>query len=118
MKIISLKYLLGMISFIYLVISIFLYYDETINSLLFIVSFLALMFELIKILVKQRTFHLIKYTVSRVKYHLTSNKQSNNVDSLVEFYAKSSESCHRQNFLLTFSITVFFETILIAFLNQ
>lgn len=118
MKFIFLKYLLGIFSFIYLVVSITIYYNETFNSLLFIVSFLTLMIELIKILLNQRTFHLIKYTVSRVKYHLTSKKQSNNIDSVVAFYAKNSESRPRQKFLLILSLTVFFETIIIAFFNQ
>lgn len=118
MKFIFLKYLLCIFSFIYLVVSITIYYNETFNSLLFIVSFLTLMIELIKILLNQRTFHLIKYTVSRVKYHLTSKKQSNNIDSVVAFYAKNSESRPRQKFLLILSLTVFFETIIIAFFNQ
>ena len=73
------------------------------------------MVESIKSLLKQRTFHLIKYTVSRVRYHLTSDKQSNNNESVVEFYAKSSESRPRQKFLLILSLTVFFETILLHF---
>lgn len=104
--------------FLYLIISICFHYFEIFNSLLFILSFILMIIELIKLLWKQSSFHLIKYTIMRTKYHLTPNKQKLKIDSLEDFYNKNSHNQAKASYLLIIDSIVFIETILIAFIKQ
>lgn len=98
----------------YILISLFVYFNESLNSFLFLASFLLFALLIIKPLVFNGSLHLFKYVFSRFNSKLNKKKQSETTDSLFHHYKKAAQVKQVSYFWIFLSLSWFVATILIA----
>ncbi|RIN76258.1 DUF3899 domain-containing protein [Staphylococcus simulans] len=112
------KVIISIIFIGYILVSLFVYFNESLNSFLFVVSFLLFVLLIIKPLVFNGSLHLFNYVFSRFNSKLSKKKQSKTTDSLFHHYKKVSKIRKPQYFWILISLCFFGATILIALFHS
>ncbi|PTJ87622.1 hypothetical protein BU051_00845 [Staphylococcus simulans] len=112
------KISISIILIAYSLISLFVYFNESLNSLLFVCSFLIFALLVIKPLIFNGSLHLFNYVFSRFNSKISKKKQPKTPDTLFDHYKKVSQIRKPNYFWILISLSFFIATIFIALFHS